>query len=32
VNSTPSFYVDGALQPPGDWSTLAPVLRAKGLK
>jgi len=32
VNSTPSFYVDGTLQPPGDWNTLAPVLRTKGLK
>ncbi|MCP3735554.1 DsbA family protein [Sphingomonas sp. RP10(2022)] len=32
VNSTPTFYLDGVLQPAGGWSTLEPVLRAKGAR
>lgn len=32
VNSTPTFYLNGALQPPMGWDTLEPVLRAKGAR
>lgn len=29
VRSTPTFYLDGALQPPSTWAQLEPVLRAR---
>jgi protein-disulfide isomerase len=32
VRSTPTFYLDGALQPPMTWTQLEPVLRARGAK
>jgi protein-disulfide isomerase len=32
VRSTPTFYLNGELQPPTSWSQLATVLRAKGVK
>lgn len=32
VRSTPTFYVNGELQPPLVWDKLEPVLRAKGVK
>jgi protein-disulfide isomerase len=32
VRSTPTFYLDGALQPPSTWAQLEPVLRAKTAK
>ena len=32
VNSTPTFYLNGELQPPGGWEQLEPVLRAKCAK
>lgn len=32
VRSTPTFYLNGELQPPGGWDKLEPALRAKGVK
>lgn len=32
VRSTPTFYLNGELQPPSTWAQLEPVLRAKGAK
>lgn len=32
VRSTPTFYLNGELQPPVGWDKLEPVLRAKGVK
>ncbi|EZP56079.1 MULTISPECIES: DsbA family protein [Sphingomonas] len=32
VNSTPTFYINGELQPPAGWDKLEPALRAKGAR
>lgn len=32
VRSTPTFYLNGEIQPPSTWEQLEPVLRAKGAK
>ena len=32
VRSTPTFYLNGELQPPATWQQLEPLLRAKGAK